>query len=222
MLTQPETVSPVTRQAAPSQTGQGVVLHGVSWAAYEQLLADLHDSHAAHLAYDRGALEIMVLSAEHEEYKDVIALLINVLAEEMGIDVRSFGSTTFRRQDLQRGFEPDACFYIQDEARVRGKKKLDLTVDPPPDLVVEVDIASPSLDKFPIYAHIGVPEVWRYDGHTLSVFTLENGEYRERTQSAMLPGLPSRELSQLINDSHSLKRTVWLRRVREWVRQRGD
>lgn len=219
MLTQPETAPPVTRHTQPSQTGQGVILHGVSWAAYEQLLTDFQDSHAAHFAYDRGVLEIMVLSAEHEEYKDVIALLINVLAEEMGIDMRSFGSTTFRRDDLQRGVEPDACFYIQNEVRVRGKKKLDLTVDPPPDLIVEVDIASPSLDKFPIYAHVGVPEVWRYDGHILAVFTLENGEYRERTHSTMLPGLPSREVSQLIGDSHSLTRTAWLRRVREWIRQ---
>src|SRR5262249_1054487 len=157
--------------------------------------------HAAHFAYDRGVLEIMVLSAEHEEYKDVIALLINVLAEEMDIDMRSFGSTTFRREDLKRGFEPDACFYIQNEARVRGKKKLDLAVAPPPDLVVEVDIASPSLNKFPIYTHVGVPEVWLYDGHILSVFTLEKGEYLERTHSTMLPGLPSRDLSQLIEDS---------------------
>ncbi len=175
MLTQPDTVPSAPRRSSPSQTGGGVILHGVSWAAYEQLLADLQDSHAAYFAYDRGVLEIMAPSAEHEEYKDMIALLINVLAEEMAIDLRSFGSTTFRRKDLQRGFEPDACFYIPNEMRVRGEKKLDLAVDPPPDLVVEIDIISLSLDKLPIYAQIGVPEVWRYDGLRLSILVLENG-----------------------------------------------
>jgi len=101
-------------------------LHGVSWATYERLLADFQDSHAAHFAYDEGRLEIMVLSAEHEEYKDMSILLVNVLAEEMDIDVRSFGSTTFQRADLERGFEPDGCFYIQHEAQVQGKIRIPL------------------------------------------------------------------------------------------------
>ena len=158
---------------------QRVILHGVGWETYERLLADFRDSHAARFPYDQERLEIMVLSAEHEEDKDVLTLLVNVLAEEMDIDVRSFGSATFQQEDLERGFESDACFYIAYEAQVRGKKKLDLTIDPPPDLVIEIDITSPSLNKFPIFAAIGcLPEVWRYDGKRLMIFTLAGERIR--------------------------------------------
>jgi Uma2 family endonuclease len=200
--------------------GQRVILHGVSWATYERLLADFQDSHAAHFAYDEGRLEIMVLSAEHEEYKDVITLLINVLAEEMDIDVRSFGSTTFQRADLERGFEPDGCFYIQHEAQVRGKKKLDLMVDPPPDLMIEIDISRPSLNKLPMYAQMGVGEVWRYDGRRLTIFKLEGSVYIERAESAALPNVTGETLTNFAEEGKQLKRTAWLRRVREWAQQR--
>src|SRR5262249_28756877 len=157
-------------QAPSPEVPQCVILRGVSWDTYQRLLADFQDSHAAHFAYDQGKLEIMVLSAEHEEDKDVLMLLINVLAEEMGIDVRSFGSTTFQHEDLDRSFEPDGCFYVAHEAQVRGKKKLDLAIDPPPDLVIEIDISSLSLNKFPLFSALHVPEVWRYDGTRLQVF----------------------------------------------------
>jgi Uma2 family endonuclease len=197
-----------------------MILHGVSWATYERLLADFQDSHAAHFAYDQRVLEIMVLSAEHEEYKDTIVLLINVLAEEMAIDVRSFGSATFQREDLERGFEPDGCFYIQNEARVGRKKKLDLMVDPPPDLVIEIDITSPSLDKLPIYAAAGVPEVWRYDGKVVTVYKLlENRQYQVQEASVAFPKLTSPVITQFVDESQALKRTAWIRRVREWAQQ---
>jgi Uma2 family endonuclease len=162
----------------------------------------------------------MVLSAEHENYKDVLVLLLNILAEELGIDVSSFGSTTFRREDLARGFEPDGCFYIQNEAAVRGKKQIDLAVDPPPDLVIEIDIASLSLDKFPIFAASGVGEVWRYDGRRVAIFTLEGGQYVEQAHSAALPIVTSAALTDFVEASQQVKRTVWLRRVREWARAR--
>lgn len=217
-----ETVPSLVPPALPSEVGQCVILHGVSWATYERLLVDFEDSHAAHFAYDEGRLEIMVLSAEHEEYKDVITLLVNVLAEEMRIDVRSFGSTTFQRADLERGFEPDGCFYIQHEAQVSGKKKLDLTVDPPPDLMIEIDISRPSLNKLPMYAQMGVGEVWRYDGRHLTIFLLEGGEYSERTESAALPKVTSAALTSFVEESKQLKRTAWLRRVREWVQQQKE
>lgn len=206
-------------QEPPPQSDQRLILHGISWATYERLLADYQDSHAAHLAYDQGVLEIMVLSLEHERLKHTLATLVEVLAEEMGIDVDGVGSTTFHREDLAKGFEPDACFYIQRAEQVAGKKRIDLTEDPPPDLVIEIDITSPSLDKFPIYAQIGVPEVWRYEGQTLSVLKREGQTYTLVEASEVLPGVPSAQLSDFIHDSESLKRTVWLRQVREWVRQ---
>ena len=204
------------------ETGQCVILSGVSWATYEQLLADFQDRHVAHFAYDQGVLEIMVLSAEHEVIKHTIALLVDILAEELNINVYGFGSTTFRREDLKRGFEPDACFYVQQSARVRGKRTLDLTVDPPPDLVIEVDITSPSLNRMSIYAALGIPEVWRYDGARVRIARLKGKAYALAEESVVLPGVSSEQLSQWVEESHSLERTVWLQRVRGWVRtQRG-
>jgi Uma2 family endonuclease len=120
-----------------------IILHGISWETYTRLLDDMEDSHAAHFAYDQGELEIMVLSERHEKPNRTLAVLVEVLAEELDIDLQRLGSTTFKRDDLQKGFEPDSCFYIQNEIRVRGKEKLDLAVDPPPDLVIEIDISSP-------------------------------------------------------------------------------
>ncbi|HKA54103.1 MAG TPA: Uma2 family endonuclease [Candidatus Binatia bacterium] len=219
MSTHTEAVFPVTGHAPPPKLGQRVILHGVSWETYERLLADFPDSHAAHFAYDRGTLEIMVLSFGHEKINRLIHTLLEVVAEEMDIDFENAGSTTFKREDLKRGFEPDTCFYVQNAERVRGKKDIDPTIDPPPDLVIEIDISSPSLNKFPIYAQIVIPEVWRYDGQKLTIFRLEEGEYIEREESQVLPGLTSQIISRFLEDSQSMKRTVWLRRVREWARQ---
>jgi Uma2 family endonuclease len=223
MQTAQETAPPVSRQASPPEMGQRLILHGVSWGTYKRLLADFQDSHAAHFAYDRGVLEIMVLSAKHEELNRAIALLVEILALEMNINVRNLGSTTFTRDDLARGFEPDTCFYIQNAARVRGKEEINLEVDPPPDLVVEIDITHPSLDKLPIYAAVGVLEVWRYDGQQLTIFTLEGEAYHTHEKSVALPGLTSQVLSQFIAESKTLERLEWLRRVQEWARkQMGD
>ncbi|MGE0681402.1 MAG: Uma2 family endonuclease [Candidatus Binatia bacterium] len=213
-----ETV-PLAEQVAPlSEPSQRLILHGVSWATYQRLLDDFKDSHAAHFAYDRGVLEIMVLSTKHERPNRTLALLVEVLAEELNMDVQRLGSTTFTREDLDKGFEPDSCFYIQNEARVRGKEEIDLAVDPPPDLVIEIDITSPSLNKLPIYAQIGVPEVWRYDGRQVQMFTLANGQYANIEQSAIFPPLSSTVATQFLEESIKLQSTAWLRRVREWVR----
>jgi Uma2 family endonuclease len=225
MSIQQETVLPAASTTSPSPApspsdrGQRVILHGVSWETYERLLADFQDSHAAHFAYDRGTLEIMVLSTKHEEPNRTIAFLVELLALEMNLNVRNLGSTTFTREDLDRGFEPDTCFYIHNAARVKGKEEIDLAVDPPPDLVIEVDITHPSLDKLPIYAAIGVPEIWRYDGQQLTIFKLEDETYRSQTESQALPGLTSSLLSQFIADSKTLDRLDWAQRIREWARQ---
>lgn len=197
---------------------QRVVMTGVSWATYERLLADLKDSSSPRLTFDKGVLEVMSPSAEHEESNRTIALLVEVLAEEFGIDVRSLGSTTFRREDLEQGFEPDSCFYVQNEARMRGRREIDLAVDPPPDLVVEVDITSPSLPKLPLYARVGVPEVWRYDGELMTIYRLAGADYETADVSAVLPGVTSRDLTRLLEESRTQRRTLWLKVVREWAR----
>lgn len=213
-----EAVLPAANQSPPSETVQHVILRGVSWETYERLLAEHEESSGTHFAYDRGRLEIMVLSAKPEAIKHTLALLVEILAEELAVDVYGLGSTTFRREDLERGFEPDACFYIQQEALVRSKEEIDLAVDPPPDLVIEVDLTSLSLNKFPIFAALGVPEVWRYDNAQVTIFRLEAGKYFERPESDALAKVTSEALTDFVTTSKALKRTVWLRRVREWAR----
>lgn len=197
---------------------QRVVLHNIGWNTYERLLADHENYSAPRFTYDRGELEIMSPSPEHEAYNRSIALLVEILAAELGTDVYDLGSTTFRREDLERGFEPDSCFYIENEERVRGKARIDLAVDPPPDLVIEIDITSPSFSKLPIYAQIGVPEVWRYDGERLKILVLEGSEYVETTESTVVPPVTSNVLSNFMEKSTTTKRTVWLEAVREWAR----
>ncbi len=202
--------------------GQGVILHNVSWETYESLLADHTDSSAPRFTYDRGELEIMSPNPEHEVTNRRIAQLVLAIAEEMGLEAEDFGSTTFRREDLERGFEPDSCFYIQNEESVRGKSRIDLTVDPPPDLVIEINIISPSLDKLPIYARMGVPEVWRYDGEKLKILRRQGEGYVESAESDSLPHLTTTVLSGFIEESKSTKRTAWLGKVRGWAQERTD
>ena len=198
---------------------QRVVLNNIGWNTYEHLLADHGDNSAPRLTYDRGELEIMSPSPEHEKFNRRIAQLVLAVAEELDIEAEDLGSTTFRREDLERGFEPDSCFYIQNEEQVRGKDRIDLAVDPPPDLVIEIDITSPSFSKLPIYAQIGVPEVWRYDGERMTILVLEGSDYAERTESIVLPPVTSNVLNDFVEKSKSMKRTAWLELVREWSRE---
>ena len=136
-------------ETAKSRAEQRVLLRNISWETYERLLDERGDSRVPRLAYDRGDLEIMSPSSEHESVAYFVALLVAVLAEEMRVNAYGVGSTTYRRGDIGQGFEPDSSFYIRNEERIRGKPRIDLSADPPPDLVIEVDITSPSLDKFP-------------------------------------------------------------------------
>ena len=211
-------------ETVKSPAEQRVVLHNIGWNTYERLLADHENNSAPRFTYDRGELEIMSPSPEHEAFNRSIALLVEFVAAEMGIDVYDLGSTTFRREDLERGFEPDSCFYIQNEERIRGKNRIDLAVDPPPDLVIEIDITSPSFSKLPIYAQMGVPEVWRYDGARMTILVLEGSDYTATTESLVLGPVTESALTGFIEKGKSMKRTIWLKSVREWAQNklRGD
>lgn len=202
-------------ETVKSPAEQRVVLRNISWDTYESLLESHESSSAPRFTYDQGEMEIVSPSPEHERLNRRIALLVQALTEEIGIESEDLGSTTFRREDLERGFEPDSCFYIQNEERVRGKDRIDLAVDPPPDLVIEIDITSPSMNKLPIYARLGVPEVWRYDGENLEILKLKDDGYTEVSESTALPSLKSSVLTRLVERSKSLRRTVWIREVRE-------
>jgi Uma2 family endonuclease len=219
MSVRPEIAPTPDASVASPEAGQRVILHGISWETYEQLLSDFQDSHAAHFTYDRGALEIMVLSFKHETVNRTLAQLVSVIAEKMQVDIINAGSTTFKRRDLARGFEPDSCFYIQNEGRISGKAEIALDTDPPPDLIIEIDITSPSLNTFPVYAHIGVPEVWRYDGTRVTFFILAGEDYETAQESRALPVLTGSVVTDFLEASTQLKSTVWSRRLRDWTRQ---
>ena len=194
-----------------------MILSNISWETYERLLADHENSSAPRFAYDRGMLEIMSPNPEHEEANQQLAQVVLILAEEQSINIRGLGSTTFRREDLERGFEPDSCFYIQNEARVRGKKRIDLTVAP--DLLIKIDITSPSLDRFPIYAQLGVPEIWLYDGERVKILRLsEDGSYSEFPGSTSLPHLTANILTDFVQRGTALDWLSWVCEVRGWAR----
>lgn len=230
-------------KATPTQP---VLLEDISWGTYQQLLDEYEEHPNTHFTYDQGRLEIMVLSANHERKSEILSLLVTVFAEELDVDTVGFGSTAFQRADLQKGFEPDGCFYIQNEAAMRNKLDIDLTIDPPPDLIIEIDITSPSpkkhvvaatslccfcpldwlacsdgatLNKFPVFAALGIREIWRYDGEHVQIWSLMNNNYEESAQSLLLPVANGTALTQLLEMEPGMRRTVWLRHVRSWVRE---
>ncbi len=205
----------------PGVREQRVVMHRVSWETYEGLLAANIDASSPRLTYDQGVLEIMSPSIEHEKLKEVVAMIADAVAEEWGVEFERAGSTTFRRRDLERGAEPDSCFYVQNVERIRGKREIDLVVDPPPDLVIEVEITSPAVSKLPIYALLGVPEIWRTDGRSVRILRLAAGEYKSSEHSEVLPPLTASVLSDFLEKSKTLTTLAWRRMVRSWARERS-
>jgi Uma2 family endonuclease len=203
-----------------SPTAQPVILEGVSWATYERLLEDFDNSKAVRCTFDQGTLELMAPSFDHERLNRLLAELVAALATGLDLDYEQAGSTTFKREDIGRGFEPDSCFYFEHVAAIRGHRRIDLDTDPPPDLVLEIDITHPSLEKLPIYAAIGVPEVWRYDGERLVMYRLGAGRYDEVASSTVLLGLTSTDIAQLLAASGPMPRAAWVRHVQGWAQRR--
>jgi Uma2 family endonuclease len=195
-----------------------MVLHGINWATYQALIRDLEAEPSKRLTYDQGALEIMVPLPPHERYKSLMGRLVEVTTEETETEIASLGSTTWSREDLQKGLEADECFYIQNESAVRGKNAIDLSVDPPPDLAIEVDNTQSSLNRLEIYAAIGVPEVWRFDGEALLIYRLVSGQYQPQETSQVLPILKRTDILQFLQKSQTMGETSWVREFRQWIR----
>jgi len=195
-----------------------LLLHEVSWAEYEDLLALLPDHPRFRLSYDQGTLEIMTLSPRHERLKSLFAHLLAVLTEELNLNLVGLGSTTFRLAEAARGLEPDDCYYIQQAERMVGQDTIDLATDPPPDLVVEVDISHPSLDKFPICASLRVPEVWRHNGDTLQFFRLVEERYTQTPASGLFPLLPAEVLAGFVQQGREHGIIPMIRAFRDWMR----
>ncbi len=201
-----------------TQTVGQVVLYGVAWSTYETLAANA-DLRGTRLTYDQGGLEIMSPSREHERLKRLIGRMIETLTELCDIPVSSGGSTTIKSEMKRRGFEPDECYYVASEPQMRGKETFDPAIDPPPDLAVEVDITSSSLDRMAIYATFGVPEVWRYDGGSLeSMHLQQDGSYAPQDHSLSFPFLPLAEVEQFLDRRNATDETTWIRSFRDWVR----
>jgi len=196
-----------------------VLLRNISWQTYERLLEDLADCSVPHLTYDRGDLEIMSPTAKHEFVNRAIDTFVNLVALELEIEARALGSTTYKREDIERGFEPDSCFYTKNEARIRGKDRIDLSVDPPPDLVIEIDITTSSINKHSIFAQFKVAEVWRYDGETIEILELVQGSYVKVETSSVFPLITNAVLTSFVAESLTLSRLEWMKKVREWARQ---
>jgi Uma2 family endonuclease len=202
----------------PPRPLERVVLHGVSWQFYEAALNEIGDQHLL-LTYDRGNLEIMAPSTFHEHYKRLVGRFIDVLTMALDIEVFSASATTFRRQDLDRGLEPDECFYIQHAAHFRVVRQIDLSRDPPPDLVVEMEYTRHAIDRLSIYAALGVPEVWRYDGRRLTVMLLQpDRTYSASAASAAFPFLPLPEFERFLARRDSTHETTLVRDFHDWVK----
>ena len=197
-----------------------VILLHVKWDTYERLLGDDEERRIPRMTYDHGVLELVTPSKPHEVDAATITRFVDIVAAVLGIPIQSTASTTFRRQDLERGFEPDASFYIQNEPRVRNRREVDLTVDPPPDVVLEMEMSRSALDKLPLFASMGIPEVWRCDGQRVTILLLEQDGYRESSSSQSLPVLTSEDLTRFLAESRTMLSPDWFQAVSNWARER--
>jgi Uma2 family endonuclease len=217
-------VEPPKKTTAPAHNRTGttgedlIVLTGIRWDTYEALLTDLGDR-PIHLTFDRGRLEILTLSSEHERYRKFLGRLIETMTLELRIAIASAGSTTIKRRDLQRGLESDDCYYVQSEPKVRGKLHIDIAVDVP-DLAIEIDVTRSSTSRQSIYAALRVPELWRFDCETLRVYVLgANGEYEASDRSRCFPFLPVGELQGFLKQITLVDETSLLLAFQDWVRK---
>lgn len=204
----------------PEIAEQRVILSNISWETFEQILKELGDNRSIKLAYNNGFLEIMTPLGPHENNNRFIESLVGVITDELDMNIKKFGSLTMKRSKKLKGAEPDSCYYLQNEPLVRSKQEIDLDKDPPPDLVLEIDMSNDSLDKLPIYAAIGVPELWRFDGNKLEVFVLQelDGEYEAVSNSPTFPWMAMEVIPRFIRQSLVDGETATLRAFREWVR----
>jgi Uma2 family endonuclease len=199
--------------------GQRLLIQDVHWPAFEAILAELGDRRVARIAYYEGILEIRMPSPEHEVDKELLGDLVKILLEESGMDCECFGSTTFKSQALSSGIEPDQCFYIQNHAQMRGKRRIDLTVDPPPDLAIEVDVTSKT--QLDAYAALGVAELWRFEQGQLQISVLTEGKLLPSSLSPTFPNLPIVDwVPQFMAQSLTDGRSPTLRAFRSHLRSR--
>lgn len=211
----------LTRPATESAP-QRFIIDGVSWKQYVAISDALTPQRGLRLTYDGARLELMTLSYLHERLKKLLARLIETLALELDIDLQCGGSTTFRREEVERGLEPDECYWITHADEMIDVSAWDPAVHPPPDLAVEIDVASSSLNRREIYARLGVPELWRFDGKSLNALGLNDaGEYEPIEYSLSFPFLNVGHLQQFLFTDPPATNTSIVRKFRDWLREQG-
>lgn len=197
-----------------------VVLSGISWQLYEQL-RDNAENGRVRMAYDKGILELMSPSSDHEAIRILIGKMIAAFTEELGVPLRSLGATTWRSKQLEKGLEADECYYILNHPRVCRRRHVDLSVDPPPDLAIETEVSRSVVRRLRIYAAFGIREIWRWRKNGLTAYSLsDNGKYVERELSLNLPMLRVKDLEPFLDFELAADETAWIRRFRAWVRER--
>ena len=198
--------------------GGRLTFYEIGWDEYERLLDQLGDDYHRRSSYDSGRLEVMAPSARHERYKNLLHGLVLILGDELDQEILSYGSTTLKLKSRRKGAEGDDCFYIQHAGQIGEKDELDLTSDPPPDLVIEIDLTRDSSGKLAIYAAMGVPELWRYDGNRFSIWQLADQEYVPTSFSPVFPFLTAEHLAEFAANSETQGRKQARRAFRAWVK----
>ncbi len=197
-----------------------IILRGVSWRIYEALMKEHESRSAPRFTFNQGCLEIYMPSQKHEEKAEFLGDIVKTVTEEREIEILSIRSTTFKKDDLEKGVEPDGCFYLQSYDQVFGMQKIDLELFPP-DLAIEVDIFSPSINRFPIYAEFKVPEIWHYSDDEVKIYLFDGENYLESDESLALPKITGELLTRLLAESETMKRSAWLKNVRDWAREQS-
>jgi len=197
-----------------------IFLPGVTWGFYESVVREVGARPRLRITFDRGDMELMTISPRHERYKHFLGRFFDVLTEELNTPISGYGGCTLKRDDLEQGLEADEWYYIRHEPQVRGKLDLDLQVDPPPDLAIEIEVSRNVVSRMEVYAAMRVPELWRFDGQSLSAHRLgANGKNQLLERSPTFPNLPLAELVRFVHMAGSMSETALVRSFREWVRQ---
>lgn len=195
------------------------LLTNISWQTFKKILTEMGSQRQNRIAYDSGIVEIMTPLMPHENSNRLIEVFVGVMCEELGLEIKRTGSLTLTRDDLERGGEPDSSYYIQNESLVRGKENIDLTIDPPPDLVLEVEYSSSAIDKLALYASMKIPELWRFNGSLLRVYILAERQYTEVEFSPTLDPIAVKEITRFLQQAKTKGENATTRDFRAWVKQ---
>ncbi len=195
-----------------------IILENISWQTFKAMLAETGSERKNRLAYDNGIVEIMSSHKAHENSNRLIEAFIGVLCEELGLEISRTGSLTLTRDDLEKGGEPDSSYYIQNEFLVRDKEKINLSEDPPPDLVLEVEYSGSAVNKLSLYASMGIPEFWRYNGSVLRIYRLSGKQYCEGNNSPTFAPVSVKEIPQFIQAARKNGEMATIRAFRTWVK----